>query len=205
VSRRPRRRSSGLATRQLRRRWTIPALIIVLSVLIIADRQGWLLTARSDDYARYHGRSFVVTEVIDGDTIEVDVPDPVQNRPTTRVRLWGIDCPELAHAGNPQGGPWAEQARQRTRELALDASVTLELERSRLRGHYGRILAHVDLPDGRRLNAVLLRQGLARADDRWPHSQLSAYAAAEQTARTQQRGVWSADSHDSDLRNAQRD
>lgn len=169
---------------------------MALAVLILADRQGWLLVTRRDDYGRYHGRAFTVTSVIDGDTIEIEMPDPVEDRPTTRVRLWGIDCPEVAHPGRPEAEPWGPEAAARTRALALHETVTLHLEPSRLRGHYGRILAHVDLPDARRLNAVLLEEGLAYADDRWAHSELMAYAAAERIARAQQRGVWSADPAD---------
>jgi len=48
--------------------------------------------ARAGDVARYHGKTFTVVNVVDGDTIDVDVPDGEYEH--TRIRLWGVDTPE---------------------------------------------------------------------------------------------------------------
>lgn len=174
-----------------RRRWPILLVIAVLVVLIVADRRGWLLIEQPDEMTRYHGRSFVVVRVIDGDTFEFDAADPLQRRPTTRVRLWGVDCPEAARPGRPDGEPWADEATAFVRSEVSGGPVTLLLESHRVRGSYGRVLAHVDTADGALLNELLLLEGLAEADDRWPHHELARYEQAERKARDAGRGIWS--------------
>lgn len=192
MPRRVRVRSPVAFVRHRRRvRRTVAASVtIVLALLIVLDRQGWLLVSR-DDLAAYHGQSFRVVRVIDGDTLDVAAPDGAS--PTTRVRLWGVDTPEVA---KPELGvaaePGAEAATQFTTQLARDAVVTLELEPHRLRGRYGRLLAYVRLPDGTMLNEQLLLAGLARADDRWPHQFAERFAMLELQARRERVGLWTA-------------
>ena len=135
--------------------------------------------------------AYCVARIIDGDTLEIEVPDPVHRRSTTRVRLWGVDCPEPA-GPDRAGEPLADEARALTRSLAQGRMVTLTLESHRTRGTRQRILAHVELPDGTSLNEALLTAGLARADDRWPHAQLGRYAQAQRAARKDALGIWSA-------------
>lgn len=160
-----------------------------LALLSIADRSGCLLVPHRDDLARYQGVRARVSRVVDGDTIEIELPDPVNHWPFTRIRLWGIDCPESAHDGRP-AEPFAAEATARARSLAFHQQVTLRLEPSRTRGSFGRLLAHVQLPDGRSLNEVLLAEGLALVEERWPHSLLERYAQVENDARRHGAGLW---------------
>ena len=172
------------------RRW--PWLVggVLLIALIIADRSGWLLVPNIDDMSAYHGLQAQVVRVIDGDTIEIKHPDALHDRPVTRIRLWGLDCPESAKPDRP-ADPFADQATRRTRSLATDGIVTLTLESHRTRGTFGRVLAHVELSDGSSLNEALLSAGLAVADERWPHSLLGRYAQLERAAKRAGLGVWS--------------
>jgi endonuclease YncB( thermonuclease family) len=66
----------------------------------------------------------------------------------------------------------------------------LYLDPQRVRDAYVRVLAHVELLDGRSLNEALLEEGLARADDRWAHTRLTRYAQLELAARRAGAGVW---------------
>ena len=68
--------------------------------------------------------------------------------------------------------------------------MTLSLEAVRTRDEAGRLLAHVALPDGRRLNEIVLAEGLARIDERRPHGALDRYADAETGARRAEEGMW---------------
>ncbi len=176
--------------RQRRRRWVIAA--IVLTGLIVADRSGWLLVGRGDDMTAYHGAEFRVGRVIDGDTIEIEIPDPRRRRSATQVRLLGIDCPERAGPRRATAEPFADEALMLARSLADGRRVRIALEPHRTRDAYGRLLAHVELADGTSLNEALLQAGLARADDRWPHAQLGRYAQAQRAARKDALGIWSA-------------
>ena len=198
-TRTPRTRISPLAWRGRRRRWrvgTAAAALLVAVALAWADRAGWGWYG-GDDLSRYDGRDVRVVRVVDGDTLDVDLPDARTGRPTTRIRLWGIDTPEIAHAARPDLGraatdaePWADQARRRTAELVAEGSIRLELEPHRQRGRYGRLLAYVRLPDGRLLNEALLAEGLARLETRWSHRLMERFRVVDHEARRQRLGLW---------------
>lgn len=191
MGKRRRRRRASFTFKRTRRRWWLTLIVLAALIAIIyADRNGWLLIDPPDEWSRYHGQTFAVARVIDGDTIEIEAFDPKERRPTTRVRLWGIDCPETAHPGFPEAEPWGEEATEFMRFILDGGSVKLQLESSRVRDVYDRLLAHLDLPDGRRVNVLLLEAGLARADDRWPHGDLARYDDAESKAQATNRGLW---------------
>ena len=172
-----------------RRRWLWLVGIVTLIVLIVADRQGWLLVRTPRDLATYHGVRARVTRVIDCATIEVEIPDPLHGRPQTRVRLWGLNCPRRGGPDWP-AEPLAKEATALAGSLAEGQIVTLNLESQRPRGGRGWILAHVELPDGSALNEALLAAGLATVDERWPHSRLGRYARLERVARREGLGIW---------------
>ena len=178
---------------RLKRRWWLPLLIVILAIAVIAaDQRGWLLVPGHSDFEYYHGSEARVVRVIDGDTIDVALVDPLHNTPLTRVRLWGVDAPEFAREGAPTER-FATESKAYVESLALDRMVRLHLEPARVRGRYDRVLAHVELPDGMFLNRAVLMEGLATEDDRWPHARLMWYEQAERIARQQQRGMWGPD------------
>ena len=142
--------------------------------------------AASSDHRLYHGRSFVVVRVVDGDTLDVDAPDNGQEY--TRVRLLGIDTPETKGVAEP--AYFGPEAAAFTTELVEGEEVTLFLPVDRTRGYYGRLLAYVKLPDGRFLNEVLLTEGYAYADTRFRHDFYNKYQQLESMARAQDRGLW---------------
>lgn len=163
--------------------------ILIIAVLAYLDQQVQG-PAAGDDYRRYHGQSYVVIRVIDGDTLDLAVADGDQA--FTRVRLWGVDTPELARRdGSRPAEPWSEEASTKTRELAEGKRVTLYLEPNRLRGGYGRVLAHVELPDGTLLNRRLIEAGFSESDNRWSHSKIKDFDTAEHRARQAEVGMWS--------------
>jgi micrococcal nuclease len=173
--------------RPRRRLWLIGA--AVLAVLIVADRSGWLLVRQPDDMSAYHGAAARAGRVVDGDTFEIEIPDRVHGRPVTQVRLWGVDCPQPSGRDRP-AEHLADEARDLTRSLVAGRTVTLLLEPHRTRGSFGRLLAHVVLPDGSSLNEALLAAGLARTDERWPHSLLGRYAQLQRAAEREGIGLW---------------
>lgn len=172
-----------------RKRWLWLGGLSLLVLLGVADRRGLLLVRQSDDLKAYHGRQATVERVIDGDTIEIDIPDPLNRQPVTRVCLWGVNCPEVGRFGKPSQA-FADEATEFTKSLVEHQSVLLRLESQRPRDTFGRILAHVDLPGGRCLNQELLQAGLARADDRWPHMMITRYAQIEYAAKRKGIGMW---------------
>lgn len=161
---------------------------LVLTTLVILDQRGWLLVSSATDLD-YHGRQCHVVRVIDGDTVDLDLPDQIQHTPVTRLRLWGIDCPEEAHADRP-AEPGASQATALARSLVGTAEITVLVEKHQTRDRYGRLLAYIELPDGTDLGEALLSRGLAVADDRWPHRRLRRYDQLENAARRRAVGIW---------------
>ncbi len=80
--------------------------------------------------------------VIDGDTIVIG---------ETRLRLAGIDAPELDH-------PWGERAKWALVALCKGQTITARI---RPELSYDRVVAECFLPDGRDLAAELVRSGHA--------------------------------------------
>jgi len=143
--------------------------------------------AEAYDFEKYHAKTFTAADVVDGDTIDIDIPDGKYEH--TRIRLWGIDTPETK---NPKLGVmyFGPQAADFTRKLTLGKPVQVYLEEHRTRGKYDRLLAYVKLPDGRFLNEVLLTEGFAYADLRFRHSFYNKYRQLEASARSQKKGLW---------------
>lgn len=189
------------------RRTTRNALIaavffILLPALLVLDRQyGDLLrksiaqtTYADGDWQKYHNQTFTVNEVIDGDTLDVDIPDG--KFPDTRVRLLGVDTPETKHPTLPvmHYGP---EASRFTTEKALGKQVTLKLDTvGDIRDRYGRLLAYVILPDGDVLNAELIREGFGYAYLTFPHSDSHKYEMMMDEAIEQKRGLWKSATRD---------
>ena len=140
------------------------------------------------DLARYHGREFLVVKVVDGDTLHLDAPDLGQG--TTKVRLLGIDAPEMG-SSKSERMYFAEEATALARRSALGQRVGVYLdERAGSRDRYQRLLAYLELPDGRFLNEELLSEGCAYADPRFRHSYYQKYLQLEAGARSAKQGLW---------------
>ena len=144
--------------------------------------------AKASDLEKYHGKTFTVVNVIDGDTFDIDIPDG--RHQNTRIRLLGIDTPETGgeESGVMYFGP---EATEFTKKLALGKSIMVYLDSPNpTRGKYGRLLAYVKLPDGGFLNEVLLTEGYAYADSRFSHSFYNKYRQLQSRARSGKKGLW---------------
>jgi micrococcal nuclease len=179
------------------RRGLAAGAVLLLAMLVVADRGGWLMDparVRGGEAATYHQQTFHVTRVVDGDTIDVA---PLDNHDdVTRVRLWGIDTPEKFRPDprNPGGylpaDPFAHEASAAAEAWCAGQRVRLHVEPHRLRGDYGRLLAYVELPDGTMLNERLLAAGLATAEERWTHTHIERYLLIQQQAQHESLGLW---------------
>ena len=115
----------------------------------------------------------LVTRVIDGDTIDVST--------VGRVRLLGIDAPEVGH-GFDTAAPFGREARDRLTSMVLHRWVRLEHEGPAV-DSYNRHLAYVMREDGLFVNAALVRDGLARVTARLPLARLDELKRAEAEAQ----------------------
>lgn len=139
------------------------------------------------DVEKYDGKKFAVVNVVDGDTIDIDISDGQYNH--TRIRLWGVDTPETKKPDTPvmYFGP---EASEFTKKLALGKTVTIYLDENHTRDKYDRLLAYVKLENGDFLNEELLREGFAYADLRFKHDFYNRYKQLEASARRGKKGLW---------------
>jgi micrococcal nuclease len=122
-----------------------------------------------------------VIQVIDGDTLVLEGG--------TRVRLLGIDAPEMARPGRPAEF-LAHKAKAYLAQLTAGKVVRLEYGPLRY-DHYGRLLAHLFLADNTLVEAALLRQGLAHVYLHPPNlSHREVLLAAQKEAMAAGRGIW---------------
>jgi len=182
--------TKAYAISRSRRSFLLTAILLVAAVIVGLDRSPlrhkW--RPRPEDSQKYHAQAARVVKVVDGDTLDIDIPDA--NYRSTRIRLWGIDTPETKSPvyGVMYFGPEASQFAKHT---ALDQTVIIYLDPdNKTRDKYGRLLAYVKLPDGRILNELLLSEGFAYADLRFRHSSFNRYSQLEAAARAQKKGLW---------------
>ena len=139
--------------------------------------------------AAAHAEQFTgkVVAVFDGDTVMV----ARSNGPPVKVRLAGIDAPEVGHAGMGGKPPNSQKAQQggmaskrSLSELALHKQVSVN---SRTTDSYGRLVAHLAV-DGKSINEEQIRRGMA-----WEYSSHhsdKAYLALQSEAQLARRGLW---------------
>ena len=117
-----------------------------------------------------------VTRIVDGDTIEC--------RPGVRVRLIGMDTPEMSQA------PFGRQTRDTLAALLpVGSRAQLELDVEQ-RDRYDRVLAYVWF-DSLLVNWWLVRDGWAVLATYPPNVRyVDWYVAAQDSARAERRGLW---------------
>jgi micrococcal nuclease len=169
--------------------WRGPALALLVAALALSrcgDGDGGGGEPQGPLSAR-------VTDVVDGDTIEVELAGGSQED----VRYIGIDTPESVKPDTPVQCA-AKEASAVNERLVGGRRVTLRFDAER-RDDYGRLLAYVYVPareaNGRSLfvNAELVRRGLARTLTISPNDSFAAlFARLQARASRAGRGLWGA-------------
>lgn len=122
-----------------------------------------------------------VQQVVDGDTLIL-----VDGR---HVRLIGVNAPEIGKDGVADE-PLAQAARAELERLVRGRDIVIVPGRE-THDHYGRLLAYVQLPDGRDVQQSLLGAGLGAAVAIPPNlSRQAVYQSAETQARRTGLGIW---------------
>jgi micrococcal nuclease len=121
--------------------------------------------------------------VVDGDTLLL--------ANLARVRLIGVDAPETVDPNRPPE-PFGREAAEFTRQAVEGRVVRLEFDRERT-DRYGRFLAYVYVGQSL-VNEELVRAGLGRAETRFRYrgDMKRRFLDAEEEARSDARGIWSA-------------
>ncbi|PSH00373.1 MAG: hypothetical protein BRC30_03895 [Nanohaloarchaea archaeon SW_7_46_7] len=139
-----------------------------------------------------------VTDVIDGDTVEINLNGTVE-----KVRLLGVDTPEVhveVRPGKYRNIPdtertrkclrkWGEKASQYAKNQLSNRKVEFKKDPlSDTRGNYGRILGYIKT-NSTNFNHKLIEKGLAQVYES-EFTQLEKFQEAEKEAQEQLKGLW---------------
>ena len=130
---------------------------------------------------------YPVTNVVDGDTIDVNMGGK-----TERIRLIGVDTPETKKPNAPVQcfGP---QASDYTHKTLTGKSVRLEADpQDDNRDRYGRLLRYVYLQDGTLFDEALIQQGYGFAYVLFPFGKKAEFIKAQDAAQSAKVGLWAA-------------
>lgn len=176
----------------------VAVVVLILAVVVAWDRLGQPRSLEDlsrpaqvfvgNDYERYHNKTFTCINVVDGDTIDIDIPDGKDGE--TRIRLWGVDTPETGKGGRRKMH-YGDEATAMTVSLVLGRPVRVVLDEKSTRDKYQRLLAYVYLDDiDAMLNEELIAAGCAYADRRFPHAWKKRFVLLETKAIKQNMGLW---------------
>lgn len=139
-----------------------------------------------DSLSSLSPNSYQVTRVIDGDTIELDINSKIE-----KVRLIGINTPESV---DPRRSVecFGQEASAKTKALTEGKEVYIASDPDATdRDRYGRLLRYIFLPDGRHLNAELIREGYATEYTyNRPYRYQAEFRQLEKEAQAAKRGLW---------------
>jgi len=123
-----------------------------------------------------------VVRVFDGDTVSLVTREGTK----LRIRLYGIDAPEVRHEKMP-GQPFGKEAWDALEALVLGRRVTVRIVDV---DAHKRLVGVVHLA-GRDINLAMVRGGYAWAYRRYlPSPYASVYINAERKAREEKLGLW---------------
>jgi endonuclease YncB( thermonuclease family) len=159
-------------------------LAAVIVALGIVQQLGWLDQARQN-LAPVEPGYYRITEFADGDTVTVDMDGR-----TEKIRFIGVDTPETQDPRKPVQC-FGKVASDFTRQLIGTSPVRLEADPlNSNRDRYDRLLRYVYLPDGRLVNAEIIKQGYGFAYTSFPMTKADEFKVYEREARDQNRGLW---------------
>lgn len=129
---------------------------------------------------------YLVTKVIDGDTIQVNILGKIET-----VRLIGINTPETVDPRRPVEC-FGKEASRRAKELLENKKVKIEMDQTQgERDKYGRLLAYIYINGITLYNKLILEEGLAYEYTYIvPYLYQEEFKNAELEARKLKKGLW---------------
>lgn len=129
---------------------------------------------------------YKVVEVVDGDTIKMDIDGIIQT-----IRLIGIDTPETKDPRKPVQC-FGKEATQKMHALVFGKMVHLEPDTSQdSKDKYNRLLGYIILDDGTNINQMMIADGYAyEYTYQTPYKYQKEFKAAQQEAESNKKGFW---------------
>lgn len=151
-------------------------LFTVSTKLITCVALAFISTLLMADEAKY------VVRVIDGDTVVLETGE--------RVRLLGINAPELGYKGKPSDAG-VQTAKDYLASKVLNQRIIIDVGMER-KDKYTRTLAHLFLENGSHVNRQMLRSGMAFLSLHPPNLKYQkTLVLAQRDAEKQRLGLWS--------------
>lgn len=163
--------------RRLRR----SALLCALLLLVILPTIATAETLSGQVQWIYDGDSIEVTGIGTVRLLGIDAPEHKASRRDRYYLRWGVE-PVTLRQINQAGKTYLIKS-------VKGVTVVLKTE-AKKRDRYNRLLAYVYLPDGRLLNRMLLKQGLAVVYRRFDFELKPDFLEAESQARCSKKGLW---------------
>lgn len=157
------------------------SLLIILLTFVIAkyDSQIEQKTNISVD------GTYQVTQVLDGDTVEIDM-----NGNREKIRFIGVDTPET-HDPRKAVQCFGKAASNFTQSLVDNKRVRLEADAlSTSRDRYNRLLRYVYVDANTLVNAEIIKQGYGFAYTGFDFTKSAEFKNYQNEARTSNRGLW---------------
>jgi len=153
--------------------------LILLATTLVSTTPSF---ATSNCSSSQFDETATVRYIHDGDTLHL-----TDGR---KIRLIGINTPELARDGKPAEA-FSAEAKNELKSLVKDnKSISLVFGADK-KDRYGRVLAHTFLADGTNIQAAILERGLASAITIPPNTLFAAcYLESERSARCSKTGLW---------------
>lgn len=165
---------------------TIQKRLISLAICLVLIGFSYILQSFEQTKITPPGM-YLVTKVVDGDTIEIDMSGNKE-----KVRLIGVDTPETHH---PNKGVqcFGILASEFTKNALEGKVVRIEAdETNQNRDRYQRLLRYVYTEQNELWNATLVREGYAHALAAFPFTKMDEFIKLEGLAKDQDKGLWSA-------------
>ena len=183
-----------LAMSRRQRKSIIFGCVFLVTAIVWLDRQAGkhirekLAPPPVCDVDKFHRKIFKVVNVVDGDTVDIDIADGKYKN--TRIRLLGVDTPETKSPGYPEMY-YGTQASQFVEKLVQGRKITVIIDTiAEKRDKYGRLLAYIKLDDNRCVNEDIVQLGFGYADLRFAHSNFDKYEQLQNKAIKARAGLW---------------
>ena len=156
---------------------------VLLIVLCIAVwKTGWHARILS---AFKKSGTYSVSTFYDGDTFGIKM-----NGKEEKIRLIGVDTPETHHP-DIAAQCFGEKASAFTKDLVGSQQVRLEADPlSTNRDRYDRLLRYAYLPDGRLINAEIIKAGYGFAYTSFPFTKINDFKRFQDEAQAAKAGLW---------------
>ena len=160
-------------------------LLRATAFIVFAALLNPLLVLSEEDPQSDRIPTYVVSRVVDGDTVEL-----LMDGTKVKVRLKGVDTPETVHPQKPVEF-YGKESSTFTRNLLRGESVLVEFGEGSNKDKYGRLLAYVyRATDSLFVNQEIVRQGYGHAYTRYPFKYMEQFREYERLARESGRGLW---------------